>query len=205
VFDQNTTIATEQMHALAKPRSSINSTSQLFKKQRLRLNPTSMDCNVFTNVKSLGNHDQVLPDADDNASFVFEEDDQSISSHGSVVVNSCRDTSFDGTTKIPTVENDYACFTTSQKCVTSLMHLLDDMECPDYAFQSIMEWARNCFEAGFNFNPRSRTRVANSCKRLLKPCNSLLMKSTTLLMIRCGLQFAHNLLGKNEKNPKTAG
>jgi hypothetical protein len=25
------------------------------------------------------------------------------------------------------------------------------------------------------------------------------------LMIRCGLQFAHNLLGKNEKNPKTAG
>ena len=59
VFDQNTTIATEQMHVLAKPRSSINSTSQLFKKQRLRLNPTSMDCNVFTNVKSLGNHDQV--------------------------------------------------------------------------------------------------------------------------------------------------
>ena len=161
VFDQSTTSATEQRHVQATPRSSINSTSQLFKKQRLRLNPTSMDCNVFTNVKSLGNHDQALPDADDNSSFLFDKDDQSISSHGSVVVNSCCDTSFDGTTKIPTDENDYACFTTSQKCVTSLMYLLDDMECPDYAFQSIMEWARNCFEAGFDFNPRSRTRLAN--------------------------------------------
>ena len=105
VFDQNTTSSTEQMHAQAKPRSSINSTPQLFKKQRLRLNPTSMDCNVFTNFESLGNHDQALPDADDNASFVFDEDDQSISSHGSVVINSCCDTSFDGTTKIPTVES----------------------------------------------------------------------------------------------------
>jgi hypothetical protein len=51
---------------------------QLFKKQWLRLNPTSMDCNVFTNIKSFGNHDQALPDADNNASFVFKEDDQSI-------------------------------------------------------------------------------------------------------------------------------
>ena len=105
-----------------------------------------MDCNVFTNVKSLGNHDQALPDADDDSSFLFDEDDQSISSHGSVVVNSCCDTSFDGTTKIPTA---------------SLMYLLDDMEYPNYAFQSIMEWARHCFEAGFDFNSRSRTRLTN--------------------------------------------
>ena len=41
------------------------------------------------------------------------------------------------------------------------MYLLDDMECPDYAFQSIMEWARNCFEAGFDFNPKCKTRLAN--------------------------------------------
>ena len=116
---------------------------------------------MFTNVKSLGNHDQVLPDADDNASFVFEEDDQSISSHGSVVVNSCHDTSFDGMTKIPTVENDYACFTTSQKCVTSLMYLLDAMECPNYGFKAIMEWACKCFEAGFDFNPKYKTRLGN--------------------------------------------
>jgi hypothetical protein len=41
------------------------------------------------------------------------------------------------------------------------MYLLDEMECPDYAFQSIMEWARNCFEVGFDFNPKSKTHLAN--------------------------------------------
>jgi hypothetical protein len=40
------------------------------------------------------------------------------------------------------VESDYSCFTTSQQCVTHLMFLLDEMECPYYGFQSIMEWAR---------------------------------------------------------------
>jgi hypothetical protein len=31
------------------------------------------------------------------------------------------------------------------------------MECPDYAFKKIMEWARTtCFEAGFDFNPKRK-------------------------------------------------
>jgi hypothetical protein len=30
-------------------------------------------------------------------------------------------------------------------------------------------------------------------------------QATTLLMMHCGLQFAHNLLDKNENPPKTAG
>jgi hypothetical protein len=41
------------------------------------------------------------------------------------------------------------------------MYLLDSMECPDYAFNSIMEWACKCFEAGFDFNPKSKTRLGN--------------------------------------------
>ena len=61
----------------------------------------------------------------------------------------------------PPVESDYSGFTTSQKCVTSLMYLLDAMECPDYGFKSIMEWARGCFEAGFDFNPKCKTRLGN--------------------------------------------
>jgi hypothetical protein len=56
-------------------------------------------------------------------------------------------------------ESDYSCFTTGQKCVTSLMYLLDAMECPDYGFQTIMEWARKSFEAGFDFNPKCKTRL----------------------------------------------
>jgi hypothetical protein len=130
-----------------------------------------MECQVFTNVDSQGNHDQSVPDADDNASVLdnndpFEmelgDDDNSISAHGSFpAVNSSSETACDGTTNLPFAENDYACFTTSQKCVTSLMYLLDNMECPDYAFQSIMEWARNCFEADFDFNPKCKTHLAN--------------------------------------------
>jgi hypothetical protein len=85
----------------------------------------------------------------------LQGDNNSISSHESTAVNSF------GTLKLPPVPSDYACFTTIQKCVTSLMYLLDEMECPDYAFQSIMEWARNCFEVGFDFNPKSKTRLAN--------------------------------------------
>jgi hypothetical protein len=65
------------------------------------------------------------------------------------------------TTESPVERSDYSCFTTSQQCITSLMYLLDSMECPDYAFKSILEWARKCFEAGFAFNPKSKTRLGN--------------------------------------------
>ena len=46
----------------------------------------------------------------------------------------------------------YPSFTTSQKCLTSLMILLDSLECPDYAFKKILRWARTSFVAGFDFN-----------------------------------------------------
>jgi hypothetical protein len=59
------------------------------------------------------------------------------------------------------VESDYSCFTTSQQCVTSLMYLLDAMECPDYGVKAIMEWARKCFEAGFDFNSKCKTSLGN--------------------------------------------
>ena len=48
---------------------------------------------------------------------------------------------FADTTESP-VESEYSCFTTSHQCVTLLMYLLDKMECPDYAFKAIMDWAR---------------------------------------------------------------
>ena len=88
--------------------------------------------------------------SDDNCSQnEFLTDDNSVSSQGSAVGATTTD-SFSGnvfadSTELP-VASDYSCFTTSQKCVTSLMYLLDEMECPDYGFQSIMEWARKCFE-----------------------------------------------------------
>jgi hypothetical protein len=35
----------------------------------------------------------------------------------------------------------YSSFTTIQKCVASLMLLMDSLECPDYAFEQILNWA----------------------------------------------------------------
>jgi hypothetical protein len=35
------------------------------------------------------------------------------------------------------------------------------MVCPDYGFQSIMEWAHKWFEAGFDFNPKGKKRSGN--------------------------------------------
>jgi hypothetical protein len=41
------------------------------------------------------------------------------------------------------------------------MYLLDEMECPDYAFRTIMDWACKCFVAGFDFNPKCKTHSGN--------------------------------------------
>jgi hypothetical protein len=85
----------------------------------------------------------------------LQADVNSVASYKSVgVVDSYSENNFVDTTKALTGNNDYACFTTSQKCITSLMYLLDDMECPDYAIKCIMDWAGSCFEAGFDFNPK---------------------------------------------------
>jgi hypothetical protein len=55
---------------------------------------------------------------------------------------------------------DYDTFTVAQKSIVKLMYILNEMEAPDYAFQSIMEWAQECYLEGFDFNP-SMTRKAN--------------------------------------------
>ena len=67
---------------------------------------------------------------------------------------------FDDTTN-QNSESCYSSFSTSQKCVTSLIYLLDSMECPDYAFRAIMEWAHDSYAAGFDFNPKCKSRSGN--------------------------------------------
>ena len=42
-----------------------------------------------------------------------------------------------------------------------LMKILDDMNCPDYALQSIILCAHEAFLDGFDFNPKSKTRKGN--------------------------------------------
>ena len=53
------------------------------------------------------------------------------------------------------------CYTTDQKCVVSLMRILDKMNAPDYALQSILQWAQTSYRNNCNFNPKVQTRNAN--------------------------------------------
>jgi hypothetical protein len=166
VFNQTAVIA-PTMHVPSNL-ASTHTTAHLFKKQRLRLNPTftQQQPTNITNTHSL--EDQLNDDDDvslshDNAGHQSWSlpDDSSVASEESF----CSDASFGNngfadTTELP-VESDYSCFTTSQQCITSLIYLLDAMECPDYGFKTIMEWACKSFEAGFDFNPKCKTRLGN--------------------------------------------
>ena len=169
VFGQNATAMNVSSLEFPPKQAPIDSKSNLFKKQRLRLNPAFLEPEV-SNIAYLHDIDDktITVDNDDDASdnnlhqMNVEADVNSVASNGSVAaVDSFSENKFVDTTKAPAGDSDYACFTTSQKCITSLMYLLDDMECPDYAFQCIMDWARNCFEAGFDFNPKSKTHLGN--------------------------------------------
>ena len=69
-------------------------------------------------------------------------------------------------------------YTTQQKCVVSLMHLLDSMNAPDYALEPVLMWARNAHAEHFNFNPPALTRNANLkwMRQFVKGSNMLLPK-----------------------------
>jgi hypothetical protein len=128
VFEQNVTAKTASSLQYPPKRASINSTSNLFKKQRLRLNPTFAEAYVSKNALLQGIEGKPTMAANDDYSFLndnsfqqeIEFDNNSFSSADQ----------YSGAAE----ESDYACFTTSQKCITALMYLLDNMECPDYAF-----------------------------------------------------------------------
>jgi hypothetical protein len=171
VFNQTAVIAPTTQFPSKK--ASTKTTAQLFKKQRLRLNPTYAPELPTNNTNTHNPRDQSMYDDDnDDVSLPPENDDYesgsalmdehsiaSEESFGSEV--SFGNHGVADTTESPPVESDYSCFSTSQQCVTSLMYLLDEMECPDYGFKVIMDWARNCFEVGFDFNPKCKTRSGN--------------------------------------------
>jgi hypothetical protein len=69
-------------------------------------------------------------------------------------------------------ENFFVC-TTDQLCISNLIHLLDEMGCPDYALQHILQWCRTSRDNGFQFNSRLTTRKAyfKELYQLLEPHN----------------------------------
>ena len=66
--------------------------------------------------------------------------------------------------------------TTEQRSMIKLMKLLDDMEAPDYAVESIIEWAQTALSEGFDFRPKRKSRDGN-----LKDVYNKVHNSTKLL------------------------
>ena len=58
------------------------------------------------------------------------------------------------------VQENFFVYTTDQLCITNLIHILDEMGCPDYALQLILNWCQTSRDAGFHFNSRLATRKA---------------------------------------------
>ena len=52
-------------------------------------------------------------------------------------------------------------YTLEQRCMVNLLKILEDMNCPDTAVTKIIKWAKTSYDAGFDFNPASKTRHGN--------------------------------------------
>jgi hypothetical protein len=127
VFEQSATAMTVSSLQVPPKQATIHSTSNLFKKQRLQLNPTLLEPEVSNIAYLHGIKDEPITVDNDDASYdvLFQMDLQadvnSVASYESVgFVDSYSENKFVDTTKqAPAGDNDYACFTTSQKCITS--------------------------------------------------------------------------------------
>ena len=151
------------------------SISQLFQKKRLCLNPHIADIERKHQQQQeqerdedmLKEHDEEDDEEDESqhsdSVFGVQHDDNSIVLNESVDdgPNMSTDDAANPELYCSNEEEDYDTFTVSQKSVVKLLYLLDQMEAPDYAFQSIMKWASECYQEGFDFNPQSKTRKAN--------------------------------------------
>jgi hypothetical protein len=48
--------------------------------------------------------------------------------------------------------------TLEQRCMVGLLKLLEDMNCPDYALASVVDWAHAAYRDGFDFAPTAKSR-----------------------------------------------
>jgi hypothetical protein len=147
---QSSASSTSTQHVLVTRQVLNDPTAHIFKKQRLRFNPPCSQVPNFDNFDSVPvmkhamNDDNLSSPSDDDSLLSDEEPliDDNVSYN---VFEQFHVAGASFTNEAPCV-NGYSSFTTSQKCVISLILLLDSLECPDYAFKEIfLNWARNRF------------------------------------------------------------
>ena len=163
VFDPPT-ISTSTHHFSSEQQVSKDPTVHIFKKQRFKFNPVSsqypkLASNSGFPCEEVMNDDSVSLSPDDDSILSADESVVDDNAAYNVFDNFHEEDSFFTTECPPT--SGYTSYTTSQKCVTSLMLLLDSLECPDYAFEEILNWARTSYVAGFDFNPKCKKRSGN--------------------------------------------
>jgi hypothetical protein len=154
----------------SQPVSINNPTAHILKKWRLMFNPgcsqpanlEHFDNIVGTNYEEMDNDSISVPPHDDDA-LLFDEEESFLVDDN--VVDNGFDHFHEGAAlkpnDAPPNASGFTSFTMAQKCLTSLMILLDSLECPDYAFEKILNWARTSFVAGFDFNPKCKKRWGN--------------------------------------------
>jgi hypothetical protein len=122
VFEESATAMTVSSLQFLPKQAPIDSTSNLFKKQRQRFNPTFLEPEVSNIAYLHGIKDEAITVDNDDASdddllqMDVDADVNSVASYGSVgAVDSFSENKFVDTTEAPAGKSDYACFTTSQK------------------------------------------------------------------------------------------
>jgi hypothetical protein len=153
-------ISTSTQHVFSKQQVLNDPTAHIFMKQRLRFNPAcSQDPNLvnfdsfLVSEEALNDEYVSLPPDDD--SLLCDKEPLVDDNVAYNVFEQFHEAEALFTNEAPCASG-YTSFTTSQKCVISLMLLLDSLECPDYAFEEILNWAQNSYVAGFDFNPKCK-------------------------------------------------
>ena len=66
--------------------------------------------------------------------------------------------------KLPSADPIPQWHSLEDRAIWKLLVILDSMECPDYAFEAIMQWASEFHQAGYDFAPKAKNRHSNITK-----------------------------------------
>ena len=123
-------------------------TAKIMKKWRLMFNPGCSEPIMFASSDNIGvsdfeerDNDSISMPPNDVDAFLCDEEEPLCFGDNVVNTNDFAHVQEDPASfpnEAPPNASGYTSFTMSQKCVTSLMMLLDSLECPDYAFEKIL-------------------------------------------------------------------
>ena len=118
-------------------------------------NNSSIDIEIDTSSQISSQHDH-----DSSSSLISVEHSESIDNSSIESTQLILDDLL-AATKSVQQDTNLTCYTTNQKCIVSLMRILDKMNAPDYALQTILQWAHTSYCNNCNFNPKVQTCNAN--------------------------------------------